>query len=76
QEYRKKIDRKRYGAPVGYVFPKNNETEIYVAIRNVQWNSGTMFIAAGGGIVPASTIEKEWAEVNLKFDAIREMLAL
>lgn len=80
-EYRKKIDRKRYGAPVGYLMPKMGEPQsvpcaAYVAIRNVQWNRRQMHVAAGCGIVPTSQAKKEWDEINLKLDAIKEMLSL
>lgn len=71
-----KIDRVRYGAPAGFLSPKNKFANCYVAIRNVQWTSKGMEIAAGCGVVSDSQCEKEWNEIQLKLNAIKEMLAL
>jgi menaquinone-specific isochorismate synthase len=75
-DYQKKIDRQRFGAPVGYICSKTHQCNCYVSIRNVQWSSQGMFLGAGCGIVPQSQIEAEWSEINLKLRAIKEMLAL
>ena len=74
QEYQNNIDRQRFGAPVGYVH--STQANFYVAIRNVQWDKKQMRIAAGCGIVPASQLEREKEEINLKLRAIKEMLSL
>jgi len=73
-EYHKLIDRRRFGAPVGYLW-KNN-ANCYVGIRNVQWSESEMMIGAGCGLVSESHYEMEWSEILLKLQAIKEMLAL
>lgn len=75
KKYQKKIDRKRFGAPVGYCLPNGNAT-CYVAIRNVQWEQGKMEIGAGCGVVPQSRLEAEWNEINLKINSIKQILGL
>jgi menaquinone-specific isochorismate synthase len=76
KEYQGLINRQRFGAPAGYVFPLQNKGLCYVAIRNVQWNKSGMYIGAGCGVVASSECESEWNEINLKLGAIKEMLAL
>lgn len=76
EELQKHVDRVRYGAPVGFLYPENKISHCYVAIRNVQWNRKGMEIAAGCGVVADSHCEKEWNEIQLKLNAIKEMLAL
>jgi menaquinone-specific isochorismate synthase len=75
-EYQKHIDRKRFGAPVGLVFPESKQACCYVSIRNIQWDEKEIRIGAGCGLVAASQCAREWAEINLKLQAIKEMLAL
>lgn len=76
ENYQKHMDRLRYGAPAGYYLPEKKQSHCLVAIRNVQWNLKGMQIAAGCGIVADSRLENEWAEINLKIEAIKEILAL
>jgi menaquinone-specific isochorismate synthase len=76
KHYQTLIDRKQYGAPVGYALGVNSEAHFYVAIRNVQWRPHEMRIAAGCGIVMGSRFEDEWYEVNLKIKSIKQALAL
>jgi menaquinone-specific isochorismate synthase len=75
-EYQTEIERGRFGAPSGFVFPKNEKASCYVSIRNVQWTEKALTIGAGCGVVAESDCEREWAEINLKLQAIKEMLAL
>lgn len=75
ENYQKKIDRKRFGAPVGYCLP-NGDSSCYVAIRNVQWSEGKMKIGAGCGIVPQSKLDVEWDEIRLKVKSIKNILGL
>ena len=74
--FQKKIDRRHFAAPAGYLLPKTRRSSCYVSIRNVQWNKTQMDICAGCGLVPGSQFEKEWAEINLKLSAIKELLSL
>ena len=73
KEYQQKIDRRRFGAPVGYAI-EDAQAKCYVAIRNVQWTKNQMLLAAGCGIVATSQYDAEWAEIKLKLQAIKEML--
>lgn len=74
--YQLLIDRRRYGAPVGYIKPEENESSCYVAIRNVQWTPNQMLIPAGCGIVVESDPDEEWNEIELKIKSIKDMLNL
>lgn len=74
--YQKKISRKRYGAPTGYVKENGRSANCYVAIRNMQWNSTTACIGAGCGVIAESQKEREWEEIKLKLKSIRSILAL
>lgn len=74
--YQKKIDRQRFGAPVGYIHEEAQHSCCYVAIRNAQWNVKKILLGAGCGIVSQSQLDNEWSEINLKIQAIKEMLAL
>lgn len=74
-EYQKKIDRKRFGAPVGYVLP-DGSSGCLVGIRNVQWDQDGMAIGAGCGVVQSSRGDMEWNEIETKIKAIRTLLCL
>lgn len=76
RDYQTKIPRHRFGAPSGYFSNEQNEAACYVAIRNIQWSKDQMNIGAGCGIVPASHLDVEWEEIQLKIQAIKDMLAL
>lgn len=79
QAYEKKIPRQRFGAPFGVCLngqAEGSQVCMYVAIRNVQWEKEKMLIGAGAGIVKASLFELEFAEIQLKLKAIKEMLGL
>ena len=71
QNYQIKLDRGRYGAPVGCSFPSKEEGRCYVAIRNLQWNEPEIRIGAGCGVVQQSRYEKEWKEIQLKTQSIK-----
>jgi menaquinone-specific isochorismate synthase len=75
KSYQRYIQRERFGAPAGFLTHEGSAA-CYVAIRNVQWNQARMYIGAGCGIVPASQCESEWAEINLKLKATKDMLGL
>jgi menaquinone-specific isochorismate synthase len=76
KDYQQNIDRKRFGAPVGFFNQESHQGCLFVAIRNMQWFPHEILIGAGCGVVQGSRIEKEWEEINLKIQAIKEMLAL
>ena len=66
--------RGRYGAPAGYV--KNDEGLALVAIRGMQWQRDRVNLYAGSGVVPGSSAEREWNEIQLKLKSIKELLSL
>ncbi|HEY4831978.1 MAG TPA: chorismate-binding protein, partial [Waddliaceae bacterium] len=72
-DYQTKMNRGRYGAPVGYYYPSKEEGECFVAIRNVQWVGPEAQIGAGCGIVAQSVFEQEWDEIQLKIQSIKSM---
>jgi menaquinone-specific isochorismate synthase len=76
QSYQRLIDRKHFGAPVGYIKPQHEVASFYVAIRNAQWNASEIQIGAGCGIVAESDFNNEWEELNLKISSVKEILAL
>lgn len=76
KEYQTIIDRKRFGAPVGYFCPNQEVSHCYVAIRNIQWDQSGIYIGAGCGVVPSSNAENEWQEIEAKIKAIKIMLGL
>lgn len=73
-DYQLKLDRQRFGAPVGYSM--SGKSCCYVAIRNVQWSQNKMKIGAGCGVVSKSILESEWSEILLKIRSIKKLLAL
>lgn len=70
------VDRRRFGAPVGFVDHDTGLYACYVAIRNVQWSDDEVRVFAGGGVVSQSELEKEWNEILLKLNTVKKMLAL
>ncbi len=69
------FDRRRYGAPFGWIDPQGN-FECYVAIRNIQWMNSSIFLGSGCGIVPESDLGREWDELRMKRDHVRGILGL
>lgn len=74
--YQTQIDRKRFGAPVGCIRQHQESSHCFVAIRNIQWDSNGIYMGAGCGVVPASNVENEWAEIEAKIKAIKKMMDL
>jgi menaquinone-specific isochorismate synthase len=75
-DYQKKIERGRYGAPVGVLDLNNHFGHCLVAIRNVQWDQKGMRIGVGCGIIKKSQRLHEWTELHLKLQSIKQMLHL
>ncbi|MBU3664745.1 MAG: hypothetical protein FGM15_02535 [Chthoniobacterales bacterium] len=67
--------RGRFAAPFGLMLP-GGEARCLVAIRNVQWNREIARCGAGCGLVPASQLARETAELRLKLAATRGNLGL
>lgn len=68
--------RQYYGAPVGFHCPKSGYSQCAVAIRNMQWNSSGLRIGGGCGVVRESIIDREWSEVQLKIQSVREQFQI
>lgn len=67
--------RLRYGAPFGIEVP-GKFAHCLVAIRNIQWQNDQIILGSGCGVVPASDVDREWAELKLKRDSVRRMLGV
>jgi menaquinone-specific isochorismate synthase len=66
--------RRRFGAPFGYV--DGDSALFVVAIRNIQRFDEKIWLGSGCGIVTGSDPEREWEELKLKRQSVREMLGL
>lgn len=64
-----------FGAPFGLTLP-GGQSRCIVAIRGVQWDRTTARCGAGCGLVPASELGRELAELRLKISATRGNLGL
>jgi len=53
-----------FGAPFGVKV--GARFEAFVSIRGVFWEAGQVFLPAGCGVVEASQLRREWAELELK----------
>lgn len=62
-----------YAGVVGW-FNQDSDGEMIVGIRSAQFNSDTVDVFAGAGIVEGSEPEKEKHEIELKYSAILEAL--
>ena len=71
-------ERLRFGAPFGARFMRGGEEHRHclVAIRNIQWQDRAVQLGSGCGIVPASELEKEWQELQLKRESVKRMLGV
>lgn len=63
-----------FGAPVCFKLP--NRDLCLVSIRNLQWDSEGLILAAGCGVVGESDLEREWQEVNLKKQSVKKLFGL
>jgi menaquinone-specific isochorismate synthase len=67
--------RGHFAAPFGLALP-GGTARCLVGIRNVQWDAHGARCGAGCGLVPASKLERETAELRLKLAATRGNLGL
>ncbi len=63
-----------YAGPVGVLFP-DGTGELAVGIRSALLLGRQAVLYAGAGIVAGSDPDREWAETDLKFEAMRRALA-
>ena len=69
------IPRDSFGAPFGFSF-RSKWVDFVVSIRSVIWNSESMKLGSGCGIVPLSEIEKEWRELRNKRESVKKVFRL
>ncbi len=74
KKIRQKLDREIYGAPFGVLL--EDSLEIAVAIRNLQWDSRQLYIGSGCGVVEQSDCGKEWTELVLKRNSVKESIGM
>lgn len=63
--------RELYSGVVGFQSKSNNEANIFVNLRCGKLKNNILTLFAGGGIMPDSTKDNEWKEVQMKFESIR-----
>lgn len=68
-------ERQRFGAPFGLLRPDGSFHAV-VAIRNLQWRSNILKLAAGCGVVASSQLQQEWQELHSKRNFVKAMLQL
>lgn len=64
-----------YAGPIGYFGPEGNG-DFSIAIRCSVFRSRKLEIGAGAGIIRKSDPQKEWDEINMKFQSIMDLLTL
>lgn len=64
--------RELYSGVVGYQSTTVDEADIFVNLRCGKLINNTVTLFAGGGIMPDSTEENEWKEVQMKFESIKK----
>jgi len=69
------MPRLRFGAPFGWR-EAGDDGVCVVAIRNVQWRGDRLRLATGCGIVAASQVDDEWAELEAKQAGVRKLIGL
>ena len=69
------FDRGWYAGPLGYVTPHGN-ARVYVAIRAALICKNHAWLFAGAGIVSGSHPTREWAEIDLKFQPMMDVLGV
>ncbi|MCY4512207.1 MAG: chorismate-binding protein [Bdellovibrionales bacterium] len=64
-----------FGAPFGYFDGKTNGFCL-IALRGIEWNPQGLQIGAGCGLVKNSILQKEWRELTLKRNQIKQFFHL
>ena len=64
--------RELYSGVVGFQSTSTDEADIFVNLRCGKINKNSMTLFAGGGIMPDSTKENEWNEIQMKFESIKK----
>jgi menaquinone-specific isochorismate synthase len=66
------FERGWYAAPVGWI--GHHESEFAVAIRSGMVHDNRLLLYSGAGVVPASTAEAEWSEIENKISDFLQLL--
>lgn len=69
------FERSLYAAPLGWI-SQQRDCEFIVGIRSALIDETRIRLYAGAGIVQGSVPAREWAEVNMKLQAIASVLSL
>lgn len=64
--------RELYSGVVGFQNSSKDEADIFVNLRCGKLNQKSITLFAGGGIMPDSTKENEWKEIQMKFESIKK----
>ena len=67
--------RKRFfGAPFGF-FNGKDKAFCLVALRSLEWTDSETHIYSGGGLVKESNLQKEWRELFLKREQVKNLFS-
>ena len=69
------VSRGRFGAPFGAILP-GGQAKVVVAIRNVQWFGGKIYLGSGCGVVEQSQLHDEWEELFIKRKSVIHNLGM
>jgi menaquinone-specific isochorismate synthase len=64
----------KFGAPFGVKY--GDRFESFVLIRGLFWDKKRAYLPSGCGIVRGSVLEKEWLELSLKRNWVRDVFSL
>ena len=64
--------RELYSGVVGFQSASTDEADVFVNLRCGKINKNSITLFAGGGIMPDSTKENEWNEIQMKFESIKK----
>lgn len=64
----------KFGAPFGVKY--GDRFESFVLIRGLFWDQNRAYLPSGCGIVRGSVLEKEWLELSLKRNWVKEVFCL
>lgn len=73
ESYESQVKRYRFGAPFG-ILDESGECQCVVSIRNIQWFDSTLLLGAGCGILPASELNREWHEIQMKIQSLKRLI--
>ena len=74
KENPKQKERGHFGAPFGF-FDGKDKGFCLVALRGVEWDSWGLRLGAGCGVVENSVLQKEWRELSLKRNQIKNFFS-